>query len=220
MRYSRRELCPPGCTGRAGYCGDGIVQAGHEDCDNGVNSATYGGMSPNQCSPTCHFAPYCGDGVMSNGEACDDGVNNGHNGLCGADCTRSFFYESSMTRDYTNPSCPTGMSPMWADVGIKALFPTSGGTYASVHLYVQVGDSVATLVPASPVSVGVRTGPPVDQSVSWTNFDIYTPLAAASILYPYKTVLRLKLVLDPTTDHGASPVLTAWRARYDCVYSQ
>ena len=84
--------CEPGCGARAPSCGDKIVQTGplpaHEQCDDGSNLSTYGGLDSMACGPGCQFAPYCGDGVISNGEQCDEGSNNGTGyGHCSATCT-------------------------------------------------------------------------------------------------------------------------------------
>ena len=84
--------CEPGCGARAPSCGDNHVQAGplpaHEQCDDGVNLSTYGGTSSTVCGPGCQYAPYCGDGTLSNGEQCDEGSNNGTGyGHCSGTCT-------------------------------------------------------------------------------------------------------------------------------------
>ncbi len=82
--YGTRE---PGCAALAPFCGDDIVTTPPEQCDNGVNLVTYGGTTQ-QCGPGCVFAPYCGDGVVSNGEQCDNGVDNGSAyGDCTTTCT-------------------------------------------------------------------------------------------------------------------------------------
>ncbi len=79
-------MCNPNCT-LAPYCGDAIVQNPPEQCDDGANLATYGGLAKS-CGPGCKLAPYCGDGVLSNGEQCDEGANNGTGyGHCSAACT-------------------------------------------------------------------------------------------------------------------------------------
>lgn len=208
--------CLPGCLGRGGYCGDAIVQAGEEECDNGVNGEPYGGTSSTACAPDCQFAPYCGDGVVSNNEVCDAGPNNGV-GACSVDCTHAFFYEASFTRDFDGVSCPDGLQIVWIDAGLEALLPQSGASYASIRLLAQTGDSIATLEPATPILVGTLTGPPVDQSAAWTNFDLYTPLLASDAALPHQRFLRLTYVLVPTTDHTTPPTLVAWRARFDCV---
>ena len=51
------------------YCGDGIHQAGDEECDTGSSNSD---TTPNACRTDCDN-PSCGDGVVDNGEECDDG---------------------------------------------------------------------------------------------------------------------------------------------------
>ena len=49
--------------------------------------AIYGGASK-MCGANCKWAAYCGDAVVSNGEACDEGALNGAGyGHCTAACT-------------------------------------------------------------------------------------------------------------------------------------
>jgi len=68
-------------------CGNSIVD-GSEACDipgeTGVYSQTIVGR---QCTPSCNFGPYCGDGILQTGfgEECDDG-NNDDNDFCSAVC--------------------------------------------------------------------------------------------------------------------------------------
>ena len=66
--------CAPGCL-TPNYCGDGILQkANLEECDNGTanNQNVYG-----KCQTNCKLGARCGDGTITNGEACDDGPKNG-----------------------------------------------------------------------------------------------------------------------------------------------
>ena len=77
--------CTATCT-LAPYCGDKMVQASNEQCDDGSNQVTYGGTMQS-CGPSCKVAPYCGDGTVSNGELCDEGALNGMVGHCSATCT-------------------------------------------------------------------------------------------------------------------------------------
>ncbi|HEY2903625.1 MAG TPA: fibro-slime domain-containing protein, partial [Polyangia bacterium] len=79
--------CNANCT-LAPYCGDSIVQASNEQCDNGLNVTTYGGTAK-VCGPGCKWAGYCGDGNVDagNGEQCDDAANNGKGyGFCTTNC--------------------------------------------------------------------------------------------------------------------------------------
>ena len=62
--------CNADCTGRAPYCGDGVLDmdAG-EHCDNGaLNSDTEADSCRQDCQPA-----RCGDGVIDTDESCDDG---------------------------------------------------------------------------------------------------------------------------------------------------
>lgn len=69
-------------------CGNSIVDV-NEECDapgeTGVYSTTIAGR---QCTPTCDFGPYCGDGILQTifDEECDDG-NNDDGDFCSSECT-------------------------------------------------------------------------------------------------------------------------------------
>ena len=78
-----------GCTTQCKYgpyCGDGVVDPAHEQCDLGskMNVTTYGSMTG--CAPGCQFPHFCGDGNVdeAEGEQCDLGMANG---TTGAPCT-------------------------------------------------------------------------------------------------------------------------------------
>ncbi len=54
---------------RLNVCGDGILNGGYEECDNGtLNSES----DADSCRTDCTL-PVCGDGVVDRGEECDDG---------------------------------------------------------------------------------------------------------------------------------------------------
>ncbi len=82
------DSCAAGCT-LPPYCGDGILEAAFELCDNGADNAddAYEG-----CTTACTWGPYCGDGQLQAdaGEECDDGVANtvysATGAACGFDC--------------------------------------------------------------------------------------------------------------------------------------
>jgi len=83
--------CAPGCV-LPPSCGDGVVNAPYELCDQGAQNAdgTYDG-----CKTNCSWGPYCGDGVVDPGEQCDNGVGNTAYsetaGACGYDCMPAFI---------------------------------------------------------------------------------------------------------------------------------
>lgn len=79
--------CNPDCT-LPPSCGDGKVDtADGEQCDDGVNLATYGYNDTPACGPNCQFTDYCGDSKIDSlfGEQCDDGNHTPHDG-CEPNC--------------------------------------------------------------------------------------------------------------------------------------
>jgi len=74
--------CLPGCHGLGPYCGDGKVESGVEQCDDGRNLSTYGQAG---CGPGCRAVSSCGDGHVDSvwNEQCDDGNQADHDGCSG-----------------------------------------------------------------------------------------------------------------------------------------
>ena len=76
--------CMPDCSSLGPYCGDGNLDDGFEECDDGDNLGAYNG-----CNPDCTEGPSCGDGVRQPefDEECDAGDQNGAPGsTCSASC--------------------------------------------------------------------------------------------------------------------------------------
>ncbi len=69
----------PGRRARPPACGDGILEDGVEDCDDGNDEDSDG------CRNDC-TSPTCGDGILDTGEDCDDGNDVDSDG-CRNDCT-------------------------------------------------------------------------------------------------------------------------------------
>lgn len=92
------DSCLAGCV--AATCGDGVVWAGMEACDDGVNDGAYGG-----CNAGCGaLAPFCGDASVQMQELCDPGVAlPWQNVSCaGGTCIYDF---SALPQLYCNGSC-------------------------------------------------------------------------------------------------------------------
>ncbi len=94
--------CNPDCT-MAPYCGDSIVQAANgEQCDDGVNLATYWyNGTPRACGPNCQWPPYCGNGIVDSlfGEQCDSSPGCGSNCLIGNLCGNGVLDPGEMCDD-------------------------------------------------------------------------------------------------------------------------
>jgi fibro-slime domain-containing protein len=75
--------CLADCSALGPHCGDGNVDEGFEECDDGDN---LGGE--NGCNPNCTLGGTCGDGIRQPefGEACDAGPDNG---TPGSGCSNS-----------------------------------------------------------------------------------------------------------------------------------
>ncbi len=102
--------CLPGCTGRAPYCGDGLLHNPPELCDDGTNASTYGGAFQ-VCGPGCKYAPYCGDGVVSNGEQCDEAALNGSGyGHCATGCVLGPRCGDSLLQAMSGEQCDDGIN--------------------------------------------------------------------------------------------------------------
>lgn len=67
-------------------CGDGVINSGVEECDNGANNGLADPtLNPGDCRTDCTLV-VCGDGLIESQEQCDDG-NQDDTDACRNDCT-------------------------------------------------------------------------------------------------------------------------------------
>ncbi|MFH1766506.1 MAG: Ig-like domain-containing protein [Patescibacteria group bacterium] len=95
------DTCTNECS--ANVCGDGYLNFGVEDCDEGNDngelcSAAYG-SSCSYCSESCRListsGTFCGDGVINGGEYCDSGAVPIGFGICNGGANNGLVCESS-----------------------------------------------------------------------------------------------------------------------------
>jgi fibro-slime domain-containing protein len=135
------EQCDEGANNGSGYghctslctlgprCDDGLVQSPPEQCDDGTNLTTYGGAAK-ACGPGCKWAPFCGDGVVSNGEQCDEGLGNGSGyGHCTSSCT-------------LGPRCGDGLLQSPQEQCDDAVNNGSSGDKCNANCTLKCGDGV------------------------------------------------------------------------------
>lgn len=105
------------------YCGDAIVQAENETCDNGVNVdspwALDQATAETRCN-SCALPGYCGDGVLQSAfELCDNGAENNDNAYEGCNtscqwgpyCGDGVVQEDVETCDLGKKNAPYSMEP-------------------------------------------------------------------------------------------------------------
>lgn len=104
-------VCNATCSGKE-YCGDGLRQEDHEECDNGFNQSLYEDGTDGACAPGCVPPPYCGDSRVEPGfELCDEGPNNDDTAYdgCTTECTWGPFCGDG-TQD-PEETCDNGFGP-------------------------------------------------------------------------------------------------------------
>jgi cysteine-rich repeat protein len=98
-------FCLDDCTAAGPSCGDGNLDADHEQCDDGDDNGSY-----DSCTEDCQgHGPTCGDGNIDAGnETCDDGADNGSYDMCAADCQGPASYCGDGVHDAAYEDCDDG----------------------------------------------------------------------------------------------------------------
>ncbi len=123
------DACLIGCV-RA-RCGDTHIRAGEEDCDDGNR------VDKDACSNACVVRdPQCGDGVLDQGEVCDEGAANGAAGGECSDCQWFVGYVGMVkvpkgaTDSFTfGPEVGTVAQPVEVDAFYMDIHEVTAGDY-------------------------------------------------------------------------------------------
>lgn len=119
--------------------------------------------------------------------------------------TGAFTVPQAVTRDYA-ASCPTGYKPEWHFFDWMSHTPGD----SKIEFYAQTGDTAAAVSAMPRVGLASVAGAPV---TSWSGVDVATKIAPTQS----GNLLRITIVLYPTSDGTKSPTLDAWRQAYTCI---
>lgn len=158
--------------------------------------------------------PFCGNGIITTDEFCDDGAMNGLAGQCFSDCSgRASKYATSASyfRDYTaTGTCRIPPErPLWGALTWTGDARTGG----SIAFKLQGAETAAGLAGAASVTVTLPT------AATSGSFDIRTALAGAGLQadVPY---LRVTALLTSSLDQKITPVLRTFNVAHTCVNAQ
>ena len=87
-------------TNTQGVCGDGVLNSGYEECDQGTTNSD---VRPDACRSNCIWA-YCGDGTIDSSEECDHYELSGNTCLTFGYTKGALACDSSCDYDYSSCS--------------------------------------------------------------------------------------------------------------------
>ena len=163
-------------------------------------------------APACKLAT---ESCAVSADCCGNPTFQCISGTCQPPAPPLFFYPAEFSRDYEGV-CPENYRVKWTNFGLQALTPGPGGSgdYTRVDVRAQVADARALLTAAASVPAGTLAGPPVNQALVFTNFDMSAALGAPQNT---RSWIRVTMKLQPTADNKLAPTLVNWRQQYDCV---
>jgi hypothetical protein len=120
----------------------------------------------------------------------------------------------TFTQDFTS-TCGKGQRPAWRQFDWQDSIPST----ASIVFAAQTANTTAELATAQTVPVATDTASSALPAWDVALLDTTTGgvLRAASPAVISKSVLRMTITLNPTSDQKASPTLIQWKVQYDCV---
>jgi fibro-slime domain-containing protein len=158
--------------------------------------------------------PLCGDGIVTEGEVCDDGVNDGSPGSCTPDCQGFVaLYEGTgrYWRDFdATETCDIPpMRPDWGELSWDVETPSD----SIIRFEIRTASTESALPNATPVTFTIPSEP------AQGAVDV-TELLNEAGRVPAEPYLRITVVFIPSSDGSASPVLRQFNMQYTCRYAE
>jgi hypothetical protein len=133
------------------------------------------------------------------------------------------YAAATFTEDFA-ASCPAGTAVQWREFDWQAQIPNG----ASIVLSAQSGNDTSSLLPVMPLllanaTTSTNTGPTnqsfdvalIDTGKGGTGaFNVANPAVQS------RSLLRLTIALNPTSDNSRAPTLLQWKVQYDCAPSE
>jgi hypothetical protein len=130
---------------------------------------------------------------------------------------------ATFTQDFV-ASCPPMTVPIWREFDWQAQIPSG----AAIVISAQTGVDASSLLPTTPALVATATmstalgatGQNFDVGLIDTGpkgsgaFDVVNPQVMS------KSLLRVTITLEPTSDFQQAPTMDQWKVQYDCAASE
>lgn len=207
-----RQTCSVDSDCAPGYCVGGLCKGCYADTDCSGSGATCSGGSLGTCTNASTFPQSCKQGNLSGQESALEFMLFDLTACVSPDSGQPPAPAVSLnpaifTLDFSG-TCPANQKLTWREVDWQATIPSS----ASIVFKAQTSDDVAGFSTAQSVAVANATS-----STTLPNWDVgLIPFQAASPPVTSKSMLRVTVTLNPTSDKTKSPSLSQWRVVYDC----
>jgi hypothetical protein len=173
-----------------------VANPAKRHCIPVTSSSCIADDSATQCSSD---AQCCG---FSTGSRCA-------NGVCKLPAALLTFSPGDYVRDF-HAECPSSTRPVWQVFQWQGKLPTGTSmVFTAATATTTVGLTTATFVAAG-------TALPPD-TTTWATNSVNIEQNLKAIGQRSRDYLRVKMLLNPTSDRLLAPTLTTWRVLYDCV---